>query len=76
MRQYEERMANIAAQPGAKRQRTEGGWEEVSVKTEGQWQAVPSGKEDEDWIDAETAVQTPAEPQVAFLLSRVYKGFY
>lgn len=67
MRQYKERMDTIAAQnaqPSAKRQRTEGGWEEVSIKTEGQWHAVPDVKEDDDWEDAEPAVQTLAEPQV------------
>ena len=60
MRQYKERMANIAAQepqPGVKRQKTEGSWEEVGVKTEGGWQEVPSNKEDDEWEDAETAVQ-------------------
>lgn len=60
-------MANIAvqeAQPNAKRQRTEGGWEEVSVKTEGQWQEVPSVKEDDEWEDAEAAVQDTPGQQV------------
>ena len=60
MRQYKERMANIAAQssqPNGKRQRTEGSWEEVDVKTEGQWQEVPTVKEDNEWEDAGTAIQ-------------------
>ena len=67
MRQYKERMANIAAQdlqPNAKKQRTEGGWEEVSVKTEGQWQEVPSVKVDDEWEDAEAAVQNSTDQQV------------
>lgn len=67
MRQYKERMASIAAQdsqPTSKRQKTDGGWEEVAVKTEGTWQEVAPIKEDDDWEDAETAAPTSAEPQV------------
>jgi hypothetical protein len=40
MRSFKERLAAQQGAPDAKRQKTEGGWEEVEVKGAGSWQEV------------------------------------
>lgn len=73
MRQYKERMANIATQdpqPHVKRQKIGGEWEEAGIKAESGWQEVsnPSNtKEEEDWEDAETALPIRQQVRITYL---------